>query len=406
MRCHGVPERFITGDASDWEKFQQWAETVPFTIRNPLFDWTHMELQRIFGIGDRLLCPETCRAIWEECNAKLATPEFSCRSVLRRLNVRVVCTTDDPADSLEAHRRIAADAGAFTRVYPTWRPDAGMAVEAPAAFNVWLDRLAAAANVEIRDFDSYLDALRLRHDYFHSVGCRVSDLALRLPYAAEFTPAEIRVIFQKARAGGNLDADEVAQFKSEMIYEFGVMDAEKGWAQQLHLGALRNNSTRLMRSLGPDSGGDSMGDWEIAQPLARQLDRLDAEGRLPKTIIYTANPSSTEVVATMLGCFQDSSLPGKIQLGAAWWFLDQADGIRRQLEATGNLVLLRHTLCLPCDGRSFLSFVRHDYFRRVLCDWLGADVERGRIPNDPDLIGGMAQDICLRNSERYFGFAL
>jgi glucuronate isomerase len=403
MRACGVDERFCTGAASGWEKFQKWAETVPQTLRNPLYHWTHLELRRVFGIGDRLLNPRTAKGIWEECNSKLARPEFSCRGILRRMNVALVCTTDDPTDRLEHHRAIAADASFRVRVLPAWRPDKGMAIASPPAFNAWVDRLAAAADMHVKDFASYLDALRRRHDFFHAAGCRLSDHGLETACAEEYADAGIKAIFAKVRRGRKPDAAEILKFKSAMLHEFAVMDFEKGWVQQFHLGALRNVNTRRFEELGPDTGFDSIGDGDTARPLARMLDRLDRKGQLAKTILYNLNPAHNELLAAMIGNFQDGRVPGKMQFGSAWWFLDQKNGMERQIEALSNIGLLSRFIGMTTDSRSFLSYPRHEYFRRILCNLLGGEIESGLIPRDMALIGGMVKGICHDNAERYFG---
>ena len=404
MRSNGVPERYCTGDAPDWEKFLKWAETVPSLLRNPLYHWTHLELNRPFGIKDRLLGPETAKSIWDECNALLARPEFSCRGIMKQMKVELVCTTDDPADSLEHHRAIAADRSFDIRVLPTWRPDKALAIEGGPAYNAYLDRLAVTANVEIRHYDSLLQALRRRQQFFHETGCRLSDHGLETVPAADFTEAEVAAIFARARAGRAPGADETLKFKSALLQELAVWNAEKGWTQQFHIGPLRNNNTRLFRSLGPDIGCDSIGDTEVARPLARFLDRLDQQGRLARTILYNLNPRDNEVIATMLGNFQDGSVPGKMQMGSAWWFLDQLDGMTRQIEALSQLGLLSRFVGMVTDSRSFLSYTRHEYFRRLLCNILGSDMERGLVPNDLELVGHMVRDICHDNARRYFGF--
>jgi glucuronate isomerase len=405
MRACGVDERFCTGAASGWEKFQKWAETVPQTLRNPLYHWTHLELQRIFGIGDRLLNPRTAKGIWEECNAKLARPQFSCRELLRRMKVEVVCTTDDPADSLEHHKALAADASFRVRVLPAWRPSKGMAIESPKPFNAWVDRLAAAADMHVKDFASYLEALRRRHDHFHEIGCRLSDHALDTVCAEDYTEAEIKAIFAKVRRGREPDAAEALKFKSAMLHEFGLMDFEKGWVQQFHLGAPRNVNSRRFDEIGPDAGFDTIGDFEFGRPLARMLDRLDRKGRLAKTILYNANPADNELFAAMIGNFQDGRVPGKMQFGSAWWFLDQKNGMERQIEALSNIGLLSRFIGMTTDSRSFLSYPRHEYFRRILCNILGGEIESGLIPRDMPLVGGMVKDICHGNAQAYFGFS-
>ena len=406
LRANGVAERYCSGDASDWEKFQQWAATVPLTLRNPLYHWTHLELQRLFGIGDRLLNPATAKSIWDEGNAQLATPAFSARGLLRRMNVQLVCTTDDPADTLEHHRAVARDATCQVRMLPTFRPDKAMAVESPRAFNAWVDRLAAVSGVDMRNWDAFLAALRQRHDFFHRCGCRLSDHGLETVYAAEYTARACQAIFRKLRGGAALTPGEILKFKSALLHEFGVWDHEKGWTQQLHLGVLRNTNTRRFEQLGPDAGCDSIGSFDHGRSLARFLDRLDRAGQLPQTILYNSNPADNELLAAMAGNFQDGRVPGKVQFGSAWWFLDQRDGMERQLEALSNLGLLSRFVGMLTDSRSFLSYTRHEYFRRILCNKLGRELEDGLLPNDLPLLGGLVQDVGYRNARRYFGFNL
>ena len=406
MRAAGVSEEYCTGSVSDWEKFRKWAETVPKTLRNPLYHWTHLELKRPFGIGDRLLNAETAEGIWEECNALLAQDEFTCRGIMEQMNAAVVCTTDDPTDSLEHHAVIAADAEFPVRVYPTFRPDRGMVVEDPKVFNAWIDKLADVAGVDIKDFPTYLEALRRRHDYFDKMGCRLSDHGISTFYAEPYTESELTTVFRRIRRGNELRPEEIVQFKSAMLYEFAVMDAETGWTQQFHVGALRNNSSTRFAELGPDTGFDSMGDWPVAVPMARFFDRLEREERLTKTILYNLNPAINDVVATMMGNFQDGKTPGKMQYGSGWWFLDQRDGILRQLEALSNHGLLSGFVGMVTDSRSFLSYTRHEYFRRILCNLLGSEMAQGLLPADFDLIGKLVQDVCCHNAARYFGFKL
>jgi glucuronate isomerase len=406
MRTNGVNERFVTGDASDWEKFLAWAETVPKTLRNPLYHWTHMELKRPFGISDKLLNKDTAKAIWEACNAKLAQDEFSVRGILQQFKVRLVCTTDDPTDSLEYHQSIRQDTGFNIRVLPAFRPDKGMTVENSAAFREWVGKLAAAAEIDIINFSDYLAALRKRRDFFHSQGCRLSDHGVETVYAEDYTETEIKNIFGKALAGSSLDHRDILKFKSAMFHELGLMYHEKGWTQQFHIGALRNNNSRMFRTLGPDTGFDSIGDFEIARPLAKLLNQLDDGNKLPKTILYNLNPRDNELMATMIGNFQDGSVAGKMQYGSAWWFLDQLDGMKKQLEALSNMGLLSRFIGMITDSRSFLSYPRHDYFRRLLCNMLGEDMEKGLIPNDTALVGNMIADISFNNANEYFGFGL
>jgi glucuronate isomerase len=405
MRTNGVDERFCTGDASDWEKFEKWAQTVPHCLRNPLYHWTHMELKRPFGISDKLLGPQTAKEIYDKCNELLQTPQFSTRGIMRQMNVKVVCTTDDPIDDLRHHKKIAAD-GFEVKVYPAWRPDKGMAVENVKAVNEWIDKLGHAADIVINNFSDYLQALRKRHDYFHANGCRLSDHGIETAYADDYTDSEIKKIFDKIRGGKDLDGSEILKFKSAMMHEFGLMDGEKGWVQQLHMGALRNNNSRLFKSLGPDTGLDSIGDFEIGRALVKFLDRLDLRKRLPKTILYNLNPRDNELLATIMGSFQDGSAPGKMQFGSAWWFLDQKDGMEKQMTALSNMGLLSRFVGMLTDSRSFLSYPRHEYFRRILCNILGNDVENGLIPKDMKLLGQMVENICFNNAQNYFGMKI
>jgi len=403
MRANGVDERYCTGDASDLEKFEKWAETVPACLRNPLYHWTHLELNRPFRIT-RLLDPGSAHEIWEECNEMLSQPAFSAPGILAQMNVEVVCTTDDPVDDLRHHLAYAEQPERAFRMLPTWRPDKGMAVEDPAAFNGWLDQLSAASDVDIRDMQSYRRALAARHDAFHAAGCRLSDHGLETAYAADYAESDVVAIFDTLRAGGAVSPAQVEQFKSAMMYEFGVMDHAKGWVQQLHLGAQRNNNSRRLRELGPDTGFDSMGDWPVAQPLARYLDRLDEADQLPKTVLYNNNPRDNAVLATMIGNFQDGSTPGKLQFGSGWWHLDQWDGMTQQLADLSNMGLLSRFVGMLTDSRSFLSFTRHEYFRRLLCDILGNDIVTGVIPHDYELVGGLVRDVSYHNASRYFPF--
>lgn len=404
MRTCGVDERFITGNASDWEKFEKWSETVPKTLRNPLYHWTHFELKRPFGITDRLLGPVTAKSIWDDCNALLATPEFSARGILKQMNVEIICTTDDPTDSLEYHRTLAADKSLSVSVYPAFRPDRAMAVESPQAFLQYVEHLGEAAGLEIRDFSSLLLALRWRHEYFHDHGCRLSDHGLETVYAEDYAERDLNHAFEKLIQGKMLATDEAVKFKSALLYELAVMDWERGWTQQYHLGALRSVNSRMLRELGPDTGFDSIGDFEVARPLARFLNRLENEDKLTKTILYSLNPRDNEVLATMIGNFQDGSVPGKMQFGSAWWFLDQIDGMTKQIEALSNMGLLSQFIGMLTDSRSFLSYPRHEYFRRLLCNILGKEMSRGLIPHDMELVGSMVRDISYFNAKRYFNF--
>ncbi|MEY2466123.1 MAG: glucuronate isomerase [Verrucomicrobiota bacterium] len=402
LRTDGVAERFCTGDASPYEKFLAWARTVPHTLRNPLYHWTHLELARYFGIGE-LLSEKTAAKIWKQANARLATPALTTQGILKKFKVKVVCTTDDPADSLEDHRAFAKS-GHLTKMLPAFRPDKALTVNAPAVFNSWLDQLAAAADTDINSFSAFMTALKKRHDFFHSQGCRLSDHGLSHCFA-DFPSEKIASgIFNKARRGKPVSPVEYGQFASYLMLYFGRLDAERGWTKQLHLGALRNNNTRLLKQLGPDTGFDSIGDLPQAQTLAAYLNRLDAENSLPKTIVYNLNPRDNAVFASMIGNFQDGTITGKIQYGSGWWFLDQKDGMEQQMNALSNLGLLSRFVGMVTDSRSFMSYPRHEYFRRILCNLIGRDVENGELPNDDKLIGPMIRNICYQNAETYFAF--
>ena len=402
MRTNGVDEKFCTGDASDWEKFEKWAETIPHTIRNPLFHWTHLELKKFFGI-DEILSPKNARSIFDSCNEKLRTPEYNCRNLIRMANVHTICTTDDPVDTLEYHQKIKAD-GFEVAVLPAWRPDKAMMVENHESYTRYIKQLAAAADIEIKTFGDLLLALDKRHLYFHENGCRLSDHGLETIYAEEYTNREIESIFIKVLSGNALNSIEILKFKSCMLFEFGIMDHKRGWTQQFHIGALRNNNTRLFNKLGPDTGFDSIGDKPVAESLSKFLDNLDTGNKLCKTILYNLNPGDNELYATMIGNFQDGSVPGKIQYGSGWWFLDQKDGMEKQINALSNLGLLSRFVGMLTDSRSFLSYSRHEYFRRTLCNLLGNDVENGEIPNDMELLGTMVENISFNNAKNYFGF--
>jgi glucuronate isomerase len=402
MRANGVPEEFCTGKASDEEKFMKWAETVPYTLRNPLYHWTHLELRRYFGITE-VLDRTTALRVYREAGTKLNSREYSVQNLLRKMNVAVICTTDDPADSLEHHAKIKTQKFAI-KILPTWRPDKSMAAEDPASYNAYIDRLAAAADIDITDYSSLVSALRKRQLFFNSMGCRLSDHGIEVFYAEDFTEAEAETIFSKVRSGKNLEAAELLKLKSALLHEFAVMDHELGWTQQFHIGALRNNNSRAFRNLGPDKGYDSIGDFEIAKAMSKFLDRLDSTDQLAKTIIYNLNPRDNELIATMTGNFADGRIAGKMQFGSGWWFLDQKDGMEKQMNALSSLGLLSRFVGMLTDSRSFMSYPRHEYFRRILCNLIGRDVENGEIPNDVKLLGKTVQDICYFNAKEYFGF--
>lgn len=404
MRTNGVDEKYCTGNASDWEKFEKWAETVPHTLRNPLYHWTHLELKRYFGVG-QLLNSSTAKSIYDKTSEMLQADEFRVQGLLKKMNVEVVCTTDDPVDNLEYHQAIASS-GISMKVYPAWRPDKAMAVENTTAYNNYLDSLETISGIKINSYTSLMDALQKRHDYFHGNGCRLSDHGLENFYAENYTQSEIDQIFVKIRNGKDLTIGEIFKFKSAALYDFAMMDHAKGWTQQFHIGAMRNNNSRMFRSLGPDTGFDSIGDYSVAHAMSRFLDRLDTDNKLTKTILYNLNPSDNEIFATMIGNFQDGSVAGKIQFGSGWWFLDQKDGMTRQMNALSSLGLLSRFVGMLTDSRSFLSYPRHEYFRRILCNLLGNDIENGEIPNDMLLVGTMVENICYNNAREFFNFPL
>ncbi len=407
MRSNGVPERFCTGtDTSDWEKFEKWAETVPYTFRNPLYHWTHLELKTAFGI-DKLLNPETAREIFEACNDKLQNdPNMTARGLMRRYNVETVCTTDDPVDSLEYHKAVA-DSGFEVKMLPTWRPDKAMAVENPEAFRAYMEKLSEVSGVTISKFQDMVDALQKRHDFFESMGCRLSDHGIEEFYADDYTQPEIDGIFDKVYSGKQLTAEEIRKFKSAMLVVFGEMDYESGWTQQFHYGAIRDNNSKMFKLLGPDTGFDSIGEFTTAKAMSKFLDTLNSRGKLTKTILYNLNPCANEVIATMLGNFQDGSVAGKIQFGSGWWFLDQKDGMQKQMNALSVLGLLSRFVGMLTDSRSFLSYPRHEYFRRTLCNLVGNDIENGEVPYtgyEEARVNQMIEDICYNNAKNYFKF--
>ncbi len=404
MRTNGIAEKYCTGkETSDWEKFEQWAATVPYTMRNPLYHWTHLELKRAFGV-DKLLNPSTAKEIYEECTAKLRTPEYSARGLMKKFRVEVVCTTDDPIDSLEHHLALKEE-GFEIKVLPTWRPDKAMAVEDPVAYRAYVEKLSEVSGVGISRFSDLIEALRARHDFFASVGCKLSDHGVEEFYAEPYTQADIDQIFNRVYGGNELSKEEILTFKSAMLHEGAVMDWEKGWTQQFHYGAIRNNNTRLFNRVGPDTGFDSIGDFNVAKAMSRFFDQLDRENKLAKTIIYNLNPKDNDMVATMIGNFQDGSVAGKMQFGSGWWFLDQKTGMEAQMNSLSNLGLLSRFVGMLTDSRSFLSYPRHEYFRRILCNLVGNDVEQGLLPaSEMPFLGEMIENISYENAKRYFDF--
>ena len=402
MRANGVAEKYCTGDAEPFAKFQAWAATVPHTLRNPLYHWTHLELKRYFGI-DEILDEASAARIWKQANELLGKPEFSTQGILKKFDVTTLCTTDDPTDDLRYHRVIASS-NSGTLVWPAFRPDKALNVADAAAFNDWVGRLSQAADRDIGNFAAFLEALSSRHDYFHNHGCRLSDHGMNHCFADFCSEKTASGIFARARAGRTVTPEEHAQFASFMMIFFGHLDAKKKWTKQLHLGAMRNNNARLLAKLGPDTGFDSIGDWPQAAALAAYLDRLDQDNALPKTIIYNVNPADNYVFATIIGNFQDGTLPGKVQFGSGWWFLDQREGMEWQLNALSSLGLLSRFVGMITDSRSFMSYPRHEYFRRVLCNLIGRDMENGEIPDDEAMVGTMIRNICYGNARRYFAF--
>lgn len=403
MRANGVPEKLITGnETSAREKFQAWAKTVPKTLRNPLFHWTHLELQRYFGI-EKLLEESTAQEIWDETSRLLAQPGYSVRGLVERMNVKVICTTDDPTDSLEHHKAIKKS-GWKVKVFPAFRPDNALRVNQPERFKKWVKSLSDAAGTNATTFKGFLKALKQRHDFFHANGSRLSDHGMNEMPSLDCTEKKAGAIFSAALKGKAASPEDADRFASFLMDFFGVLDADKGWVKQLHLGALRDPNAHIAAKLGADTGCDTIGDFIQAGALARYLDRLARLGKLPKTILYNLNPADTYLFAGMPGSFQDGTVPGKLQYGAAWWFLDQENGIRAQLDALSDLGLLSLFVGMLTDSRSFLSFPRHEYFRRILCDTLGADVESGRLPDRRDWLTNLVADVCYRNAENYFGF--
>lgn len=404
MRTNGVNESYCTGNKTDYEKFEKWAATVPYTLRNPLYHWTHLELQRYYNI-DKILSADTAKEIYDEASAKLITPEYSVRNLLRKANVKVLCTTDDPIDSLEHHKKIADDKFEI-KILPAFRPDKAMNSDDVAGLNAYIAKVEAASNISVSTYDDYLKALKNRHDFFATMGASVSDHGLEQIYAEDYTDAEIRNIFSKIRTGSAVSYEESLKFKSAMLVDFAKMDHEKGWVQQYHLGALRNNNARMMKTLGADTGWDSIGDFSQGRALSKFLSKLDTDDQLAKTILYNLNPADNELMATMIGNFNDGSVAGKVQFGSGWWFLDQKDGMVKQMNALSNMGLLSKFVGMLTDSRSFMSYPRHEYFRRILCNMFGEEIENGEIPNNIEWVGQVIKDICFNNANNYFGFGV
>ena len=403
MRGNGVPEDFITGKADGYAKFEKWAETVPYTMRNPLYHWTHLELSRVFGV-DKILKPETAREIYDECSAKLQTPEYRGQELMKRFKVEVVCTTDDPADTLEYHQQIK-DNPFGVKVLPTWRPDKAMVVEKPQQYREYIQKLSEISGIQINNYQDLLHALQKRQDFFHEMGCRISDHGLETFYAEDFTLEEVDQIFRNTLKGIQPAQEDVLKFKSAILLDFARMDHAKGWAQQFHIGAIRDNNTRMFNILGPDTGYDAIHDVQCAAAGHKFLNKLALENKLTRTILYNLNPKDNEVLATMAYTFNDGTCPGKIQLGSGWWFLDQEDGMRKQMNALSSLGLLSRFVGMLTDSRSFLSYPRHEYFRRILCNLIGEDLAAGKLPvSEMDFIHRMVRGISYENAKNYFNF--
>lgn len=402
MRANGIDEKFITGSATNYEKFKAWAATVPYTLRNPLYHWTHLELKRYFNIST-LLSMETAESIYAEANSLIATPNYRTRALLKKYNVEIICTSDDPVSKLE-HHQLLSKTGFEVKVLPTWRPDPLLNVEDKETFNDYITKLEKSSDINIISFNDLLDAIKICHEYFHINGCRLADHGLNQFAAADFTSRELSKIFEKLRNRKSITPEQVLTFQSGMIYFLAIMNHEKNWTQQFHVGALRNTNTRLERKLGPNTGFDSIGSSQKAEQISRFFSRLDDKNQLASTIIYNNNPADNYLFAAMTGNFQDGTIPGKMQYGPAWWFLDQKEGIEMQINAISNIGLLSRFVGMVTDSRSFLSFPRHEYFRRILCNLLGQEIEQGLLPGDLELIGKLVKDICYNNAKNYFGF--
>ncbi|MET0299460.1 MAG: glucuronate isomerase [Flavitalea sp.] len=402
MRTNGIEEGYCTGDQPDEAKFTKWAETVPYTMRNPLYHWTHLELQRYFGV-EEVLNPSSSKKIYDHCTALLQTDDYSVRSLLKKMDVRIICTTDDPVDDLKHHQKLKEE-NFEIKILPAFRPDKAMQIDDIAVWNNYVNKLEEASGVSVSNMNDFIDALRKRHDFFAANGCGVSDHGLERLYAADYTEAEIENIFAKARSGKSLTPIENEQFKSAMLVHFAHWDHEKGWVQQYHVGALRNNNTRRLKDLGPDTGWDSIGDFPQASAMSKFLNKLDNTNQLAKTILYNLNPADNAMVATMTGNFNDGTFAGKVQFGSGWWFLDQKQGMTEQMNALSNMGLISRFVGMLTDSRSFLSYPRHEYFRRLLCDLFGEEIENGELPNDLPWIGKLVEDICYNNAKNYFNW--
>jgi glucuronate isomerase len=400
MRANGVNENFITGDESDYNKFLKWAETVPATLRNPLYHWTHLELKNYFGINS-LLNLDSAEAIYKQATELLQKPEYSVKNLLRKMNVKVVGTTDDPTDDLRYHKQLQ-DQNFEIKVLPSFRPDKATEIEKGEAFVDWIQKLEKTVGYSIPNFYTLIKALTERHDFFHEMGCRISDHGHSNFYAEEYTPIEVNAIFEKGLKGQNLGVSEIDKYKSAVLYELALMNKAKSWTQQFHVGAIRNNNLKMLQDIGPDQGFDSLGDLNMADNMSKFFGRLSHCDGLTNTIVYNLNPRDSEMFAAMAANFNDGSVAGKMQYGAAWWFLDQKEGMEKQLNVLSNFGLLSQFVGMVTDSRSFLSFPRHEYFRRILCNVLGDEIQKGELPNDMKLIGNMVEAICYKNAENYF----